>query len=217
MTAAKTWLQRLALGLLVLVLGLATLTWRAVVVGERAMQQSDRAFDAGNVREAAVHARSAALAYAPGAPHVRLAYDRLLAVATGAEAAHDTEVALFAWRALRGAALETRHFRRVHESELEASNRALARLQLGSEAPLSSREALRARKVMLQVLTKDSGTHASWVLLLVFGFVSAAAGLSWFSARGLRSDGAIRWPAASFGLALLVVGTVCWTWAVVTA
>ena len=64
---------------LALFAGVATL--RAVLDGERELALSDAAFDANDLHGAIQHARRAASAYAPCAPHVQRGYDRLLAVA----------------------------------------------------------------------------------------------------------------------------------------
>ena len=81
---------------------------RVVQAGEREVLASTAALASGDPREAVVRARRAAGLYAPFAPHVRVAYDRLAALATAAEKRGDRDLALFAWRGVRTAALETR-------------------------------------------------------------------------------------------------------------
>jgi hypothetical protein len=217
MNAIGAWLKWLAPVLLTGLLVMGTLTAQAVMEGEAQMRLSDRAFDAGEARQAAQFARRAATHYAPGAPHVRAAYDRLLAVAAGAEAAADYDVALFAWRAVRGAALESRHVRLVYEAELEQANRALLRLQLGQMVPEGAQQATVERKLFEQALHQDTAIRTGWILLLLFGFTSAAIGLAWFIKRGMSDNGRIQLAAARVAVVLLLVGTVCWTWAVASA
>ena len=89
MSRAGVWLRRLAAGLLLAVVTLAAVTGRAVKDGEQAMAESERAFDEGRLRDAILHARRAAVSYAPGAPHVAASYRRMRSVAIGAEAAGD--------------------------------------------------------------------------------------------------------------------------------
>jgi hypothetical protein len=213
----KHWLRRIALSLLVLLLALATLTAHAVAQGEDEMTQSDAAFNRGDVRLAAHHARRAAVSYAPGAPHVRAAFQRLEAVARGAEANGEHDVALFAWRAMRSAALETQHVTRPFEAELMLANQALARLQVSAATPTTTREAVRLGKIAERDLERDRTPRASWIALLTLGFLAALGGLGWFSVQGVRADGAIRWSVAKWGASLAILGALCWTWAVVHA
>lgn len=210
------WFRRVALGLLIACVGLGLLTARAVEKGEAAVLDSDRAFDQGNVHEAAHHARRAAVYYAPGAPHLRAAYDRLRAVAAGAEAAGDRETARFAWNAVRSAVLETRHVAVPFPDQLAAANRALARLEVQGDEPVSRRERLRQIKVAERDLAQAAGNRTGWIALLTLGFVVTVAGLAGFTLSGAERPG--RWlrGAGVSGLVTLV-GAVCWAWAVVSA
>jgi hypothetical protein len=207
------WLRRVALGLLLSVLALAVVTLRAVIEGEAEMQDSDRAFNEGDLRKATVHARRAAILYAPGAPHVGAAYERLIAIASGAEAEGEVEVAQMAWRAVRGAALETRHVSVPHRTELDQADRNLARL--ASVSSSGTARALRADyEQALAALEKDSAPRARWVLALVFGFVLSIAGLVWIAVRGINPDGSVTFAGMRLGLALTLIGAACWTIAV---
>ena len=215
MRGTGIWLRRLAVTLMTLVLAAALLTARVVVDGEQEMRLSDEAFHRGDVRTAVLHARRAAVLYAPGAPHVRPAYDRLVAVALGAEAAGDTNVARTAWRAVRGAALETRHLWITHRAELERADRNLARLQTvptqskpGSEADL---------KRALSSLGTDDAPHAIWVIVLGLGFACATAGLALVGWRGVTPGGKITLGNAKVGVVLALLGALCWTLAVFRA
>jgi hypothetical protein len=205
------WLRRGALLFGTLVLMGALLTGRALVEGEREMRRSDAAFDRGDVREAVLHARRAAIAYAPGAPHLGPAFERLTAVAIGAEAAGDADVARLAWRAVRSAALETRHFWIPERQRLERANRELARLQAGT--PPRRAEARRA----LQTLSRDDAPRAGWALVLGLGFVLTLSGLAWCALSGITRDGELRPVRARWGLLLTLLGAVCWTIAVYRA
>jgi hypothetical protein len=115
-----------ALAGLVLFTGVATL--RAVLDGEREIAASDAAFDQNDLHGAIAHARRAASAYALGAPHVERGYARLLAVARGAEATGQTDVAMLAWQAQRAAVLESASLWQPFPERLEEANRNLARL-----------------------------------------------------------------------------------------
>ncbi len=215
MSGTGIWLRRLAVGLMTLVFAAAVLTARVVVDGEKEMRLSDQAFDAGDVRTATLHARRAAVLYAPGAPHVRPAYDRLVAIAVGAEAAGDTEVARTAWRAVRGAALETRHLWIPHQVELDRSNRNLARLQTMSTKPVPGAEP--DLKPALAELARDDAPRTLWVIVLALGFASAIVGMAHLGWRGVTPAGKITLANAKLGLVLAVLGAACWTVAVFRA
>ncbi|HEX6765797.1 MAG TPA: hypothetical protein VF103_09980, partial [Polyangiaceae bacterium] len=122
--------------LIVAVIALGAMTYRAVRDGAAELAESDRAFNAGDLGNAVLHARRSATAYAPGAPHTRAAVERLRAVAVGSEAAGDPETARLAWGALRAAALETRHVTVPYAAELREANERLERL--ASRAPTAS-------------------------------------------------------------------------------
>ena len=204
------WLRRVAFALLLAVLMLGVLTARMVREGEAALAKSDAAFDRGDLREAILHARRAAVLYAPGAPHVNAAFARLRAVAVGAEAAGDPEVARQAWGAVRGAALETRHVTAPHQAEIDRANSALARLQTAGAAP-AERTAAVAR------LERDDAPRAPWVGVLGAGFGLFLAGLVVLVARGVTPSGKPSWRALGVAVALALAGLVVWTLAVYRA
>jgi hypothetical protein len=210
---------RAASGALVSVLlALGIMTARAVQEGEAALEASDTAFNRGDVRGAAFHARRAAIWYAPGAPHVDRAYARLLAVAKGAEALGDRETALYAWNAVRGAALETRHAWVPRAGDLEEANRNLARL--GSTKPAGPESAVRQtspaerrsadRERVAQELSAPVTPTPLRSLSLLAGFLLVAAAFAHAAWLGLTPEG--RWVRSrllvSFGLAL--GGVVVW-------
>ena len=87
MSGVARLLQRLALVAFFLVSIVAALTGRVIWEGQAELTASDSAFDAGDLRLALEHARRGATLYAPGAPYVERAYERLIAIALGAEAA----------------------------------------------------------------------------------------------------------------------------------
>ena len=105
-----------------LVVGAATT--RVVVSGEKEVALSTAALKAGDAHGAAEHARRAAGWYMPGAPHVRVAYERLLALGTAAEGLGDRETALFAFRGVRTASIETQWLFAPHEEDQLKADRA---------------------------------------------------------------------------------------------
>lgn len=201
------WLRRLAWTASALVLFLGVATLRAVLDGEREIAASDAAFDANDLHGAIQHARRAASAYAPHAPHVERGYARLLAIARGAEASGKSEVALLAWQAERAAVLESASFLRPFPERLEEANRNLARLQAAKTATEQDRGEVAQR---LFQKAQGKGARAPWGALLAAGLLVGAAGLAWFAAAGVAADGRIHWLRGRWGLGLCVLGAALW-------
>jgi len=200
-------LRQLALLLASLLLALAALGARAVIEGQEEMAESDRAFNAGDLRGASVHARRAAVLYAPGAPHVRRAYERLVAIAVGSEAAGNAELAELGWSAVRGAALETRHLWVPFRAELERANQNLARI--AATAPVAQGTQTTPEQLREQAareLARDDAPNAAWVSALIAGFGLAALGLVLTARAGVARDGRLALGGARFGLLLSAVG-----------
>jgi hypothetical protein len=200
-----------ALGLLLAVMALAVLTARAVIEGRDQLRESDRAFNAGDLRAATVHARRAAVLYAPGAPHVAEAYARLGAIAIGSEAANNPEMAILAYSAMRGAALETRHLWIPYEAELQRANLGLARLEARGQTPLvpvGTPEQIQERA--LRALERDDAPRAPWVIGLLVGFALSVCGLAVTVLRGVGLDGRLVPARARLGFGLLLIGAACW-------
>ncbi|HMJ11187.1 MAG TPA: hypothetical protein VK524_07250, partial [Polyangiaceae bacterium] len=188
----KNWLRGFALVALGFVLLVALATARVLVSGEAEIAKSDRAFNEGDLHAATLHARRAATLYAPGAPHVRAAYERLAAIAVGAEATGQRGVAQNAWRAARGAALETRHVRTPHAAELERANKNLARLQAHAsvaERPDNARDVRGRYARALAKLEQGPLPRTGWIVVLLLGFALCVAGLGWLALRGLTREG----------------------------
>ncbi len=170
--------------------------------GAREMLASDGAFDAGRLELAVQHARRAASAYVPGAGHVEQGYERLRAVARGAERARDVELARAAWRAVRAAATESRHVWQPRAAELAQAGAELARLS--GSTPLAG-------------LGASPGAPSTEVVLgLVLGAACAALGLGRLCAGdGLDEPGhgaRMRWAIVS-----CLVGVALWSLALLRA
>ncbi len=195
------------------VLGLAigAVSLRVVAAGEAEIASSTAALRSGDAREAVVHARRAAGWYAPAAPHVRVAYGRLVALASAAEGLGDRDLALFAWRAVRTASLETRWlFGAPHADDRARADRAIAHLEAASPRPPGSRgdpEAVVLRKA-LEALARDEAPRTGWVAALVAAFAAWTIGAGAFVALGVDASGRVvsrrGWPAA--GVAAAGVG-----------
>lgn len=202
----------------VMVLGLATA--RVVVAGEQEIAASTQALERGAAAEAIVHARSAAGWYAPGAPHVRLAYERLRALAIEAEQRRRHELALFAWRSIRTAALETRWLVVPHAADLERADAEIARLMATplDERGMAGEPDPALRSTSHAQLQARFGPRLAWVIVLLGGLASAATGFVLWARRmgrsALRLRGksvwALSWEEARVALLLVLGGAVLW-------
>jgi hypothetical protein len=210
MTSERSWPQRLALLAFSAVLIGAVFSARVIVEGQAELAASDAAFDSGELAPALDHARRSAALYAPGAPHVQRAYERMIALALGAEASGQAKLAFLAWQGIRGAALESRHVFLPREAELQRANENLARLEAlgrdssGSERPKNQGQAL-AR------LSADDAPDPAWIAVLAAGFLLALSGLALFAFRGLNPKGRVSFPRARLGLLLFAIGAACCT------
>jgi hypothetical protein len=195
-------------GLAALLLFLGIATARAVLDGERELRASDAAFDANDLPGAIEHARRAASSYAPGAPHVEPSYERLLAIARGAEAAGLSPIAMQAYQAERAAVLESASFWQVFPERLEEADRNLARLAAGSNGPEGER-AQAALRLFERSRVQGSG-RTSWGAGLAAGWLVAALGVAWFARRALLPGGRIEWWRGRFGVVLFGLGMALW-------
>jgi hypothetical protein len=192
--------------LIVLFAGVATL--RAVLDGEREIAASDAAFDANDLHGTIAHARRAASAYAPSAPHVERGYQRLLAVARGAEATGRPELAMLAWQAVRAAVLESASLWHPFSERLEEANRNLARLSVSKT--LAEGERRETAQRLFREAQSQSVQRAPWGALLAGGLLLAGLGLGWFAARALALDGRIEWRRGRWGLLTFGLGSALW-------
>ena len=204
--------RRASFLLTLLVVALGAMTFRVVRDGETALAESDAAFHRGDLSNAVLYARRAAIAYAPGAPHTRAALKRLRAVAVGSEGVGDLGSARLAWGAVRAAAVETRGFTEPYATERAEADRALARL---SASPMSADAEAHARAVekaraLLQELPGPSPLAST---LLVVGLATAALGLGLVAARGLTREGRLVPRGFILGTVVFALGVACWTFA----
>jgi hypothetical protein len=202
----------------------AAATVRVISGGEREIAASTAALRAGDARAAAEHARSAAGLYAPGAPHVRVAYERLVALATTAEGLGDREIALFAWRGVRTAAIETRWLLTPHEDDFARADQAIARLSAAAPRPPGTRTEPKAvvEREHLEALARDEAPRTGWVVVLVGAALTWGLGAIWAVRRAVaappRADAgeaaSIAWQRAAPGLAITAAGVVIWLLAI---
>jgi hypothetical protein len=210
MSAARGMLQRLSLLAFFVVLIGAALTARVVLDGAAELAASDAAFDRGELVPSLDHARRSATLYAPGAPHVTRAYERLIAIAIGAEASGQPKVAFLAWQAVRSAALESRHVWLPQQSELNRANQNLARLEALAR-DTSDTDHSKTQAQALSRLDADDAPAPVWIAVLGLGFLLALVGLALSAFRGLDPSGKVSLGRARLGLLLLAIGAACWT------
>jgi hypothetical protein len=160
---------------------LGAVTARVVWSGEAEIAESTAALKRGDAYEAVVRARRAAGWYAPGAPHVRVAYERLGSIATTAEGLGDRDLALLAWRGIRTAAIETRWLVVPHKEDLDRANVAIARIEAAAPRPPGTRTEppQRIEEKQLAALLRDEAPRTPWVVLLLASFVAWAGGAAW--------------------------------------
>jgi hypothetical protein len=199
---------RVLFGLALLLAFGGVATARVVLSGEAEIKRSTAALEAGDAREAIVAARDAARWYAPGAPHVRVAYDRLIALARAAEEHRDDDLALFAWRAVRRAAIETSTVLSPFGDELAQADQEIARLM--AKSPARAEPDPRVVQAELERLKKNQPARSLWAVLLCAGFATAAAGLFVWARQVGAAAGRLRFGAARAGMALTGLGVALW-------
>jgi hypothetical protein len=198
--------------LAVLGLLIGAITARVIWAGESEIAASTLALQQGDLREAATRARRAAGWYAPGAPHVRVAYARLTAIATAAEGHGDRELALVAWRGIRTAALESRWIVVPHETDLERANRTIARIEAAAPRPPGTRTEppQRIEQRQLEALLRDEAPRVPWVVALVLAFVAWAGGAAWALRQATRAPLGKALTHARAGLVVALAGVALW-------
>lgn len=203
---------RVLKGCVVLVFLIAVPTLRAVYSGEMEVAASTEALYAGDPHEAVVRARRAAGWYAPGAPHVRVAYERLIALATTAERLGRLDLAMLAWQGVRSAALETRWLTTPHAADLERANREIARLQSQVDRPpgTAAEPASSVERTQMARLAEQHGPRSEWVVVLTMAFCAWALGLFWVLRRGVDPSGRLSLRRAVPGLSLAGLGIALW-------
>jgi hypothetical protein len=187
-------------------------TTRVVLSGEKEIALSTAALKAGDAHGAAEHARRAAGWYMPGAPHVRVAYERLLALGTAAEGLGDRETALFAFRGVRTASIETQWLFAPHEEDRLKADRAIARIEAeGPRAPGRRTEPPSAvEREQLEALSRDEAPRAGWVAALVAGALAWGAGAAAIALRAVGATGIISFRRALPGLVVTGSGVALW-------
>jgi hypothetical protein len=128
LTSARSWpslAAMVALGALGVVV---VFTQRLIREGHAAILRSDACFHGGDIPCAIREARSARMAFVPGAPHYERAMERLVSLARGSEAEGQFAVARLAWSALRDSEVRTDYPGRGPVPALELAEQGLRRV-----------------------------------------------------------------------------------------
>jgi hypothetical protein len=204
------WARTLFTSLLLFVSIVAAATFRVVFAGEAEIAKSTAALEAGDPVLAIDHARSAATWYAPGAPHVRVAYGRLMALAREAEARKQKALALRAYRAVTTASASTAWAIVPHAADAEAARAAIARIESTTERPIATATeppgAVEAK--LLGELARAPGPSRLWSAVLAASFVSLLAGIAIVLKRAIDETGRLHAKAAAVGAVVASVGLV---------
>jgi hypothetical protein len=204
---------RAAAAAIALALIVAAPAARVVVEGSREERASETALAAGDMAGATVHARRAAMAYVPFAPHVGRAYQRLRTIALDAETRGNPDAALFAWRAVRSASIGSSWLLPAAARERRAADTAIARLSaMTLAASLPAHRAIppdTARRYA-QMLATDAVPARGRIAVLLGGLAALVAAVIFGINGALSADGRIDLSKAKGAAALAIVGCVGW-------
>jgi hypothetical protein len=194
--------------LFVVVLGGAAVTFRVLYAGEQAIAASTAALEAGDANLAIDEARAAATWYAPGAPHVRVAYGRLMALGKEAEARHQKDVALRAYRAVITASASTTWARTPHEGDAQRARESIARIEATSDRPIGSASdpASVIEAKLLADMAREPGPKRTWTVVLAGSFLAVLAGIGLVLGRAVDESGRLHARPAWLGAAIATIG-----------
>jgi len=203
---------RVSIALAILAALSATVTVHALVEGQRELRASGTLLAAGDLEASVIRARRAASWYVPGAAHVPSAYDRMIGIARVAEGRSDIRTALFAWQAVRSAALSSRWVTVPHSRELTLANASIARLRSKLQRPQGAAERSDAEveRDALERLSRQEHPFAAWVIVMLAGFGMITGGLAQFGLRAVDFDGALAWKRVRPGLIVAGIGAIAW-------
>jgi hypothetical protein len=186
---------------------------RVLLEGRGEDRTSEAALFAGDVAGATVHARRAATAYVPYAPHVRRSYDRLKTIALDAELRGNSDAALFAWRAIRSASIGSSFIVPVASGDRRTADVAIARLSAMTRAASVPGQRALAPDIArhhLAELQADAVPSRGPVAVLLGGLFALVGGAIWLVKRALLPDGTVNLSRAKGAAALVLIGGVGW-------
>jgi hypothetical protein len=191
---------------------LGVVVTRAVWEGRGALAAGDAAMERGDVEEAIARWRRAARWYAPGAPHVGRAYDRLEGLARSAEERGDRRLALEAWQAIRSSLRATRSFYAPHGGRAaEADDRIAAHMAALEDPALDPGKTEAERAAWHRaLLARDEAPRVGWGLLAVLGFAAWVGGGLLFAWRGVTAEDRLDARQAARAGLLVAAGVLAW-------
>lgn len=181
--------------------------------GRTALASGDAALAKGDAHEALVGWRRAARWYAPGAPHVADAYERMGQLAAEAERRGDRTLALDAWRAIRSSSLATRWLVTPFAAEQAEANDHIAALMAAQEVDAGAKPEASARDrraYHLALLQRDDAPSVPWTLVALAGFAAWVAGGFWLARRGLTAEERLDRRTATRAALLIAAGILVW-------
>jgi hypothetical protein len=208
-------IRKLLRAAIVVALVLVAITLRVVSSARAELQAATAAEGGGDIDGAIVHYRRAARWYAPASPYHRRALAQLGAIGMQAEAKGELELALSAYRAVRGACLATRSFYVPEEARLHAANARIAALMAelpppGMDAGKSKQQIRAEHLALLEVIP---GPQPFWTVILLLGFFGWVSAAFVFSVRAIDAQDrwvpveAKRWASLiALGFGLFVLG-----------
>lgn len=206
----------------IVVAALGAIAIRVVVEGRTALAAGDEAAAAGRIEDAIADWETAARWYLPLAPHVDEAYARLLdlattttderAPATAARGPAAIARRLAAWRAIRSAALATRHLWTPHAEHLAAADAKIADLASRDPAGAAAAgpDAETRNRFHSERLARDPRPGTGAVVLAIVGLAAWLAGIGIAIRRGIDDAGRLARRPALVGAALTLAGLAGW-------
>ena len=174
----------------VLALVLGALTARVIHSARAELTSGHAAYSGGDTEGAIVHYRRAARFYVPGSPYHVQALQKLQIIGTRAEQKGNSEQALSAYRAIRGAILATRSLYVPERARLNAANERIAALMAEQEPPGvdagKTKPQLRAEHLAL--LTAEPDPNPFWTCVLLLGFAAWVGAAFVFSSRAIDAN-----------------------------
>lgn len=208
----SAWLKLAGVAVCLALALCSLLIFRVHSAAAEAMERSDAAFDRGSLKVALSEAHEAALWYLPLSAHQHRSYERLRAIALGAESGGNTRLARRAWAAIRGALIETSQPWAIGQSDrstlLREANEQLARL-LSSAGP--AEEQTKLKTTLLESYQAESAPPAQRTLGRSLGM-----GLMLLTGLVLVFGQRVRWP-RSVVFAPFTLGFLFWLFSAVGA
>ncbi|MBI4511932.1 MAG: hypothetical protein HY698_20025 [Deltaproteobacteria bacterium] len=205
-------MRRWLFGLLAVVFCLGVILTRVFWDGRKALAAGEAALARDDTHEAIASFRRAARWYAPLAPHVTRAYERLESVARNAEKTGDSRLALEAWQAIRSSVMATRSTYVPFPDKLTAANERIAALMArleGENADPGKSEAER-KAWHLDLLSRDEAPKVGWSLVAILGLCAWVGGGFFFAWRGISDQDRLVPRAASHAGIVIVLGLIAW-------